>query len=489
MHNAEELLLSLIHHELYSSALIVAETLDFTKPIVAWAVFKSLLALGHNKRIKILSKRYPELLNYHEIALICIRSGKQALAQSTLHLKIPDKTLTILHSSLSNYFSGLNERERIRKRFFIQAFRDDCRNLEALTYLAKESLCTCLEIQELIDGISECNGLQCSIEEYKEYIKILFSPRFFDTASVLSPLTVLKCSLELARKRQYEELFRRAVLAVDYFPESDSSFISMGIYYLAKNIYREGKKCFETAIKLNSHSGLGYLGSGLIESMENETNLALHFLETAYAIMSSSYIPAYSLAYEYQRVSKLNKTKYFYRACLEHIIEKQGNKSINLDIFSIEHSKRSKTEQSVDIACMTRDDAEIINRAVYCFIYDEDYVEAMKFIDFFSIKNLLKVFCLLFIGKLNEAEAALKSCEIDGFFYATSGFIKHITDNIEGAIHEYGKCVAIKKIPVVEELLGMALENISGTTKNHAFDYSSSLFDTLEYNKRYNLPF
>jgi len=121
---------------------------------------------------------------------------------------------------------------------------------------------------------------------------------------------------------------------------------------------------------------------------------------------------------------------------------------------------------------------------VYCLLYHEEYVEAQRLLETYQPDNFLGVFYFLFNGMLDDSKRMLEKCKNNSLYHAVKGYLHHLVDEFDLSIKEYETSLSLAKNQVVENLISMAIENLAGTKPNKAFDYSNSLFETLEYKSR-----
>lgn len=470
-----ELAHSYIHYELYWSALCVGQyLLPSSSTNALYVVIRSLHGLGFYKRIQSIIGTRPDLLRYHEIRLIYIKSGFECPKDSSESMSFPD-LLPVNRKSLELFYSALFKKESLRKKLFIDSFQADKTNIEPVVYLYKESLCNHREVALYVHQIEDF--------ELRSALASLINCQF-GPEHIVCPLGIFSMSLSCqvadhveasgllgtVKKCSLEELFRISTRNLEQFSECEFTYFSLGLYYLYKERFREALRCFYRSFDINEEYGMGYLYAGISHSFLKETESAVRILNTAYTIMGSSYLPSYYLAYEYQLMNNLGKTKYYYRNCL-NIIEHDDGKPHTC--------KKAKTDR-----CYSKEAMSVICGFIYCLIYNEEYEEAMQYIKSYNVKNLLKVFCLLFNGMFDDARKALETCGRDSAYYASKGYLYHLVDDFDPSIREYEKSLSLSKNQVVEDLLAMAAANLAGTKPNKAFDYSNCLFETLEYKNR-----
>ncbi|KAI4291375.1 hypothetical protein PAPHI01_0649 [Pancytospora philotis] len=484
-----ELMGVLLAAELPVSVLFIAESMADFDPVASYAVARALFLLNYKTRVRAFIEETPALLAFHELGLLYLRAGGQLKAESSRPLSsLPGYARLsqaaqpgISHRSLRNYFFGLEKKEQIRKRLLVQSFMDDCRNVEALATLYSESLCELDEVEDMIESYAGAAPAGWSLPEYREFLAGLFKRRPGRAATVLCPFVLGAHNRQRFEEQNSEAILSSAIGTLEAFPECEASYEALGLYYLTRQHYNRAQSCFAEAIERNKCRGLPYLYSGMALSAMRKTDKAIAMLEMADAIMCSSLLPSFYLAFEYQQMNNFPKAMAFYVRCLDRILEQQTSTGHEGDAACF--IKRNKRNEGPSRALSARETA-IINRAVYCFIYNENYDTAARYIKVFGLSNILKVFCLLFTGDIEGARLAMADCAPDSCFYATSGFLHHLADGFESAVKDYDRSIGMDSNDVVLELMHMALNNIRGAEKNHAFDYTNSLFDSLEFKKR-----
>lgn len=467
---------SYVHHELYWSALCIAQhSLPSFSSHGLYIAIRSLHGLGFHKKIQSIIDSHPDLLRYHEVRLIYIKSGFDCPGDSSESIELP-KCQSIDRKSLELFHNALFKKEGLRKKLLVDSFLTDKTNVEPIIYLYKESLCTPQEIvlyvqqvenselksmmTSLVGGILDADDIMCPLVIYSMSLSCqMLGYNHQETSSLIGITT----------SSRLEELFRISAKNLDMLSESEFIYFAIGLYYLHKGRCKQALRCFYRSFEINKEYGMGYLYAGISHSFLKETESAVRVLNMAFSIMRYSYLPSYYLAYEYQLMNNLGKTKYYYKNCID-IIEHDSNRFV---------VKKARKDCSY-----TREEMSIIHGFIYCLIYNEEYEEAMQCIKCYNVENLLKVFCLLFNGMFDEAGKALDVCERNSAYHATRGYLYHLVDDFDPSIREYEKCLLQSKSQVIEDLLSMAVANLAGTRPNKAFDYSNCLFETLEYKSR-----
>jgi anaphase-promoting complex subunit 6 len=459
------LLCSFSNQDLHWSSLLLANyTIESATDSEFLCIVNSLFHLKFYKKIEELINKNSKLLKYKEIRLLFIKSGYETTETSNLSIE-KGEFFEISHFSLELFFKAFSKQEMIRKKLFIDSFEADHMNIEALIFLFKESLCNIEELAVLINKI-EHEGLRQIMSElitYKEVSDSFVCPLLLFASS--SNVFFSKNCSEITS--HFNAIFRSATINLEFFIDCELLYHSLGVYYLVKNRNREALKCFYKSIELNKHFGQGYLLAGIAHSRMRETETAVTVLNNSNYIIMASFIPSYCLACEYQIMNNIPVAKYHYQNSLKFFEKFNFNDQEQI------HKKRRAENTLKD---------KTLNSYIYCLIYNEEYEEALRVLDENNINNVLRVFCYLFIGKLNEAKSALEFCLVDGRYFACKGFIMHIVEDFETAIHAYEKSLSIKRNKVVEKLMLMAQENFVNVKENKSYDYTNCLFESLGYN-------
>lgn len=465
-----------LSHELYWSSLLVAQS-TLPSPSIPdyFLILKSLLHLGFHKEVQKVVECSPDLLKVLEIKLLYIKSGKETPVQATANVHMPVFG-TLDSTSVELFFTALSKKELLRKKQLMLSFEQDNRNIEPLIYLYKESLCSFKEMAALISKIANIH--------LRNTMVVLMSGEI-PADNIVCPLAICSLAYKILFERGVAGdcafLFRICVRNLDLFCDCEFIYLGMGMYYLEKERYKEALNCFYKATEINKNLGPGHLLAGICHSRLKETEYAVKILNNAYSIMSSSYIPAYCLAYEYQLMNNIPKAKHYFRRSIDlmedplvikEAPQSKKRRSMQQELCSIDGTRGSVTGYSV------------LCSFIYCLIYNEEYEEAMNYLELFSVKNVLRVFCLLFTGKLEEARASLEECEKNSYYFVCKGFICHLIDDLESAIQNYEKSLEFGINTVIESLLNMAYENKENTRPNRAFDYSNCLFESFGFKKR-----
>lgn len=512
--------------EMYLSSLMIAQYLPESTEMF-YIIIKALNELKFYKKIKSIIDKNQNLLKIREIKLLYLKSGFDTDVEpvDTMSLEsVSQGTITtdeiISLKSFELMYKALNKKENLRKKLLIDSIMIESNNIEAIIYLYKESLCNRNEIFHYVNLIKD-EGLKTAFLNILngEYKNEIYCPLLFYSFSQL-----------IGQKISIDDLYRCAILNFELFGGCEFVHYCLGLFYLKKEKYADSLRNLYKSFEICKEFGPAYLYAGVSHSCLKETESAVRILNVAYSIMSSSILPAYYLAYEYQTMNNIRKAKYYYKISLEMIesfarneysepgylikyspnILKGHNYGINVDgqssfiISSLKDNNLIANTSITDNFSFISDNVKrhrliddkpllldknsdiyfIICSYIYCLIYYENYNEALSFIDHYGIHNPLKVFCLLFNGLVEDSKSNLESCQKNKLYYALKGFLCHLMDDFEGCILEYEKSLALSRNQVVESLFFMALDNLSAVRSNKAFDYSNCLFETMEYKNR-----
>ncbi|KAH9411318.1 hypothetical protein HK407_06g11490 [Ordospora pajunii] len=347
----------------------------------------------------------------------------------------------ILKKSVRLLFEGLTKEDVRRKEILLEAYRHDNYNMEALIRMKNEGI---VDKKELVSLVEDCKDVFMR-EVYMAVFYPCFEPDLYSLA-FYSPWYGLKEARRYYKSGKDTLLFSLGTCMVKKYPGSEFSFISLGLFFLMAQNYQEARRCFYKAVQINNEYGRGWMYLGMAYSGMKECESSISCLKVAYKKMIGSYKPSLYLAIEYHRMNNFERASVFYKQALK----------INPVIQAQE-------------------------RYIALLIYYEYYAEALEYLNSQSnsILDLLRVYCNLFLGKVNEAQKHLLACKPDWKYYATAGFIDHLTNRLESAASNYNKALLKNHISLIEELLGLAIENIACKQNNNVYDYASDLFDCI----------
>ncbi|TBU18530.1 hypothetical protein CWI42_060120 [Ordospora colligata] len=460
---------SYLNEEMHCSALALSEYI-YTRDksdIALIMLLRSLYAMCCYERCMEIIELNDSLMKYSHVKIIyykCKYSTKKKnteygqIGKGIVENEIEDKKCNEMHESLNNplvkystehisktsvclLFEGLTKDDVRRKEILLEAYRNDSYNIEALIRMKNEGIIDKKELNYLVD---QCNDLFIR-DVYKAIFYPYFEPDFYSLA-FYSPWYGLKEAKRYYKSGKETLLFNLGICMVKKYPGSEFSFISLGLFFLMTQNYQEARRCFYKAVQINSEYGRGWMYLGMAYSGMKECESSISCLKIAHKKMIGSYKPSLYLAVEYHRMNNFERASVFYKQALK----------INPVI-------------------------QVQERYIALLIYYEYYAEALEHLHAQSnnVLDLLRVYCNLFLGKVNEAQKHLLACKTDWKYYATAGFIDHLTNKLESAASNYNKALLKNHISLIEELLGLAVENIACKQNNNVYDYASDLFDCI----------
>lgn len=354
-------------------------------------------------------------------------------------------TFSIKKRSVELFFESLTKEDIRRKEILLQAYSCDYHNLEALVRMSAEDLVSEMELLRLIED--------CSDKYIKEVYMDIFRPRFeldLYCLSFYSPWYGIFLAKQHYRDKKHLLLFNLGVSMLKLYPNSEYSFVTLGLFFMLSANYSEARRCFYKVVQINAKYGRGWLYLGMAYSGMKECESGISCLNMANKLMIGSFKPSFYLAVEYHRMNNFERASFFYKQALG-----MGPSS------------------------------QVQERYISLLIYYEYYTEALSYLA--AQKNeslsLLRVYCNLFLGKIAEAQKHLSMCPTDWRYYATAGFIDHLMNKLDSAADNYNKALLKSHVNLVEELLGLAVENMTCKQSNNVYDYATDLFDsmTLKY--------
>lgn len=364
---------------------------------------------------------------------IAISAGSEKAVEYT--------TLPINQKSVELFFKGLTKEDIKRKEILLEAYECDYHNLEALLRMKGEDL---ISKKELVKLIEKCEDEHIGMV----YMEILY-PNFevdFYFLPFYSPCYGLALGKQHYRFKRSLPLFNLGVAMFKLYPNSEFSFAALGLFFLLSANYSEARRCFYRSVQINSKYGRGWLYLGIAYSGMKECESSISCLNIAHKLMIGSFKPSFYLAVEYHRMNNFERASFFYKQALKM------NPSI-----------------------------QVQEKYISLLIYYEYYTEALSYLA--AQKNdllgFLRVYCNLFLGKVSEAQKCLSKCPIDWRYYATAGFIDHLMNKLDSAADNYNKALLKTHVNLIEELLGLAVENMTCKQSNNVYDYATDLFDSM----------
>ncbi|KAK6089626.1 hypothetical protein P3W45_001392 [Vairimorpha bombi] len=219
--------------------------------------------------------------------------------------------------------------------------------------------------------------------------------------------------------------------------------------------YEEAKRILLKCLDFDKSDGHVYLYLGISYSRLRECEKSLICFNISNKKMVCTWKTYYYLSCEYQKMTNFDKARLYYKEGL----------SIDRNI-------------------------KIQEGFVSLLIFCEDYKEALSYISSIirskeSEKSnniyLLKCYCHLFLGNINESNNALYMCEKDYKYYCTKGYIEHLTNNVEKACDFYNKSLLLNNSQVVEDLMSCAIRR---NKENDVYNLCTEIFEYLFFNNQ-----
>ncbi|KAL0266141.1 UNVERIFIED_CONTAM: hypothetical protein PYX00_011857 [Menopon gallinae] len=447
---------------LYWSALLLGEHLYNKEQSVEvlHTIVEAMFHLEFYERCIDVIENNEELQEYYEMCKIYLQSVSKSPGSKGSRLSSGTKVLTdrpkrrikapgqhLSQESVMKFYESLCTEDP--HKHLADSFLADPRNFEALFYLKANSLSN---DQELAGILSQASIRWC--EEH--FHAVLFSRT--GLRYTFSPTTFLNTAKELYAQRNGVDLFALGTYMIQFYKGSEYSYFVLGLYYLYKNNYEESKKCFYKALKINDRFGRGWIGLGISYSGLKECINALECFTNAQQQMPGSSQPSLYLGFEYHKMNNLEQADVWYRKSLS--MEKSAAIVQCYSAFLISNEKYSEA-------------LELLSHASGAL--ESRYLRNQGSLD------LLRCFCNLFTGDISSAQACLSKCESDWRYFAASGFIKHIQNEVEEATYDYYQAlIRTRQNSVVEDLLSHAVDVMAGVEENTAFNYASDLFEALD---------
>lgn len=449
-----EKLYSLIETYLHSgmdhSALVLSEYVyrrEGTETALV-LLFKSMYRLRYYERCVEMVEGEGSMAEIHDVRIIyykcksLVERRTKNIAVSTESRRVAGHPLfPIRQKSIELLFNGLTKEDIRRKEMLLEAYACDHHNLEALLRMRSEDLGSKREVLRLVEG--------CEDEQMREVYMEIFCPGLetgLYLPSFYSPWYGLVLGKQYYRDKKSLPLFNLGVCMFRLYPSSELSFVTLGLFFLLSSNYTEARRCFYKAVQINSRYGRGWLYLGIAYSGMKECESSVSCLNMAHKLMVGSFKPSFYLAVEYHRMNNFERASFFYKQAL-------------------------KMDPSILVQ----------ERYISLLIYYEYYTEALSYLaaQKNSLLGLLRVYCHLFLGKVSEAQKHLSACPTDWRYYATAGFIDHLMNRLDSAADNYNKALLKTHVNLVEELLGLAVENMARKQSNNVYDYATDLFDTM----------
>jgi hypothetical protein len=442
-----KLYISLYNSELYDGSLLLSEYVykkEKTKESFKYIIL-NLYRLGFYA--KILDILNDISLDDYDIRLIyykCIQktdtlpNNKSHYSSCTTSI---DSTNIINKESVELLFISLTKKDILRKDLLIQAFQIDPNNLECLYYLIKEDLVQEKEVRTLLE---DCHLKNVYLEIFYPVVSEFFHPFY---AYLFSKI--------LYKSKNISKLFSVSHNSYRMYKNSVYPFLSLSLYFMLIKNYEEAKRILLKCLDFDKSDGHVYLYLGISYSRLRECEKSLICFNISNKKMVCTWKTYYYLSCEYQKMTNFDKARLYYKEGL----------SIDRNI-------------------------KIQEGFVSLLIFCEDYKEALSYISSIirskeSEKSnniyLLKCYCHLFLGNINESNNALYMCEKDYKYYCTKGYIEHLTNNVEKACDFYNKSLLLNNSQVVEDLMSCAIRR---NKENDVYNLCTEIFEYLFFNNQ-----
>lgn len=444
----KDLYVSLYNSELFNSSLLLSEY-NYKKnndDIAFKYIILNLYKLGFY--MKILDILNDNLLDDYEIRLIylkCIHKtdtlpGKNIKCTSNMSVNTTLDSINILNcESVELFLLSLTKKDILRKDLLIQAFTKDQNNLECLYNLIKEEL---IQKKELMKILNNCY--------LKDTILEIFYPKLSD---FYHPFYAFLFSKILYKSKEISKLFNISHVTYRMYKENVYSYLSLSLYFMLSQNFEEAKRFLLKCLEFDKSDGNVYLYLGICYSKLRECEKSLICFNISNKKMFCNWKTYFYMAYEYQKMTNFDKARMYYKEGLN------VNRCIKIQ-------------------------EGFVSLLIFC----EDYKEALSYISSIirskeSEKSnnifLLKCYCHLFLGNINESKDSLEKCEKDYKYFCTKGYIEHLTNNVEKACDFYNKSLLLNNSQIIEDLMSSAIRK---NRENDVYNSCTEIFEYLFFN-------
>lgn len=446
--------ISLYDSELYNGSLLLSEYIY--KNTGCRTSFKycilNLFKLGYyHKIIDILEgvdlNDYDIRISYYK-SLVETETNKKIKNVPLSSYKKPTISNILDNHSIEKFWYALTKKDILKKELLIEAYRLDNKNIECLYFLIKDEMCTDKEFLDLLQLNQECKLLSdiflfpFSITNEIENVSV-------DVLEFYHPFYAFIFSKKLFIEKKKLLLFNLSHKSYRIYMHCTYTYLSLALYFFLIEDYEEAKRILLKSFEFDKRTGLIYMYLGICYSRLRECEKSLNCFNISNRKIVCTWKTYYYLACEYQKMTNFDKAKFYY---LEGL--------------------------NVDRNIMLQEG--YISLLIFC----ESYQEALSYISGIiksketrRLNNilLLKSYCYLFLGNLNESKDALEKCRKDYRYFCTKGYIEHLTNNIDLACDFYNKSLLLKNSSVIEDLM------TSATRQNKENDVYNSCTEIFEY--------
>lgn len=407
-------------------------------------LLKSMCSLGYHERCIEVIEANSSITRIHDVRVIYYKC-KSLVEKTARCISIStDSENMEMHSaasisqkSIELFFKALTREDVKRREMLLEAYGCDHHNLEALLRMKSEDLISKRDLLKLVES--------CGDEQLREVYAEIFRCAE-DCEPFYSPWRGLSFAKQHYKNRKSLPLFNLGVSMFKQYPNSEFSFAVLGLFFLLSLNFAEARRCFYKAVQINSKYGRGWLYLGIAYSGMKECESSISCLNMAHKLMIGSFKPSFYLAVEYHRMNNFERASFFYKQAL-------------------------KISPAIQVQ----------ERYISLLIYYEYYTEALSYLaaQKDNLLGFLRVYCNLFLGKVSEAQKHLAKCPTDWRYYATAGFIDHLMNKLDSAADNYNRALLKTHVNLIEELLGLAVENMACKQTNNVYDYATDLFDNM----------
>ncbi|EQB62007.1 component of the 20s cyclosome anaphase-promoting complex [Vairimorpha apis BRL 01] len=369
------------------------------------------------------------------------------------------------YKSVEMFWKALTKSDINRRNLLIESYKIYSYNIEPLYFLILEELINDVELINLID-----------LNPYKEVLKEIFTVKY--NSEFYHPFYIFLYSKYLYVEEDEFKLFNLSHSSYKLYKHSIFTYLSLGLYFIFKKQYKEAKKILLIWISKNTTDlFIIYLYLGICYSKLRECENSISCFNICNKKMNCTWKSYYYLAYEYLKMTNIEKSKFFYKEGLNVdnnikiqegyiilLIYCEDYKEALLYLSNTEHNKTANNDMYKNL--------KIENTYLnYAFNYTNENLN--------NNFNLLRCYCNLFLGNINESKKYLNLCLKDYRYYCTLGYIEHLTDNIDNACDAYNKSLLLKESSVVNNLINSAFER---DKENDVYNSCTEIFEFLFIN-------
>lgn len=390
--------------------------------------------------------------------------------------------------SIEIFWKSLTKNDTTRRDFLIKSYKTCLYNIEPLFYLILEELVNTTDITNLIN-----------LNPHKEILLEIFSNVY--NSEFYHPFYIFLYSKYLFSENDEFKLFNISHSSYKLYKNNIFTYLSLGLYFILKKQYKEAKKILLTYISKEPDNDLFiiYLYLGICYSKLRECENSISCFNICNKTMNCTWKSYYYLAYEYLKMTNIEKSRFFYKEGLAVDKNIKMQEGYIILLIYCEDYKEALLYLSDD-ECLNNE-VNNINNETFClnnvkngnnknislknkkFLINENNKKTINNENINALENdtwnLLKCYCYLFLGNINESKKYLNLCKKDYRYYCTLGYIEHLTDNIDKACDAYNKSLLLKENNVVTTLMNNAFER---DKENDVYNSCTEIFEFLFIN-------